>query len=145
MMMETLPAAEESELKALGFTVSRLQVKYWVFLFIRALRPRVWYIYLLFPALIIFTISFTLLAINQANQVIKGTAESTNQYGLLDYNVETVRIMPAQAEAKQTIAPLVGKKLYLLGQNAQYVILYAPQNRSTVRVPTAAVIIASSP
>jgi hypothetical protein len=52
MMMENLSAAEESELQALGFKVPRLQGKYWMSLLIRALKPRIWYIYLLLPALI---------------------------------------------------------------------------------------------
>ena len=142
--MESPSAAEESEMKTLGFKIPLQQGKYLISLLARALRPRAWYIYLLFPVLIFLTIIFTVIANNQANHVMNGTAESTgNEGGLFDYNVESVRIMPAQAGDKQSIDTLVGKKLYLLGQNAQYVILYVPQERSTVRVPTAAVIIIS--
>jgi len=142
--MENPSGSEKSEMKALRFGIPKLQGKYLASLFIRAVRPRAWHIYLLFPVLIFFTIIFTLMATNQADHVINGTAESTGgNVGLFEYNVEPVTIIPAQRENKQSIKPLVGEKLYLLGENAQYVILYVPQERSTVRVPTAAVIISS--
>ena len=146
MKMENPSAAEESEMKALGRRIPRLQVKHLTSLIVRGLRPRFWYIYFVLPVLVAFTIILTAIAINQASHVTNGTAETTgNQYGLFEYNVESASVAPAQRKDRRSIDPLVGKKLYLLGQNAQYVILYVPQLRSTVRIPIAAVIVTSSP
>ena len=138
--MENPSTAERSEMEALGSKITSLQGKYFISVLLRALRPRFWHTYLVLPILILITIAFTLVARNQASDVINGTAETTgNQYGLFDYNVESVSVAAARSEDKASINPLVGKKLYLLGQNAQYVILYVPQLQATVRVPTDAV------
>jgi amino acid transporter len=144
-MSEHPTATEKSEIKAFRSKIPRLLIKHVTSLIIRVLRPRVWYIYFIFPLLVIATVVFTLIALYQANQVINGTAGTTSQPGLFDYRIEPVKINPAGPGDGRGIHQLVGKQIYLLGQNAQYIILYVPQQRSTVRIPTSAIIVSSSP
>ena len=43
----------------------------------------------------------------------------------------------------RSIQVLTTKRLFLLGQNAQYVILYSPSDHTIVRVPTTSIMITS--
>jgi hypothetical protein len=85
------------------------------------------------------------LAFVQAGEVLNGNAYYGSQLGIFDYRAQSVSVSPASQAVEQAGEPLVGKRVFLLGQNGQYVVFYLSATHSTVRVPTPAVIVASDP
>jgi amino acid transporter len=145
-LIESPTSAEKLEIKNLNSKIVPLWVASKVSWVKRILRPRVWYIYALFLFLIAATVLLTIIAQVQADEVLKGeTAVTGSQLGLFGYHVERVRIESIGPGNEQDIQRLAGKQVYLLGQNAQYVIVYIPEQRLTVRIPTTDVIVTSTP
>ena len=95
---------------------------------------------------IILILALPGVAFYQAGQVLSGSTYFGSQIGLFDYRVEPVRVLPASGSKTDNVGGLVGEQhLFLLGQTAQYVILYAPSRRQTIRIPINAVIVISNP
>lgn len=85
------------------------------------------------------------LAFVQAGEVLNGNAYYGSQLGTFDYRAQSVSVSAASQGVEQAVEPLVGKRVFLLGQNAQYVVFYLSATHSTVRIPAPAVIVASDP
>jgi hypothetical protein len=83
------------------------------------------------------------LAFVQAGEVLGGKEYVGTQLGLFNYRAELVGVSPISQAGEQGIQSLVGKPLFLIGQNTQHVILYSPATHSTIRVPTTSVIVTS--
>ena len=109
-----------------------------------ALRPRRWYVYALFLIIICFTILLAVIANAQAGDV-KGEAYPEGQVGLFEYHAEIVDVRPVSANAAESIEDLAGKRVFLLGQNAQYIVVYSPASRSTIRIPVNTEVVTSTP
>jgi hypothetical protein len=111
----------------------------------RSLRPRQWHAYALFLVIIILTGSLALIARAQAGQVLRGKNYFGSHVGLFEYHAEIVSVRPASGKPAKSVKYLAGKKVFLLGQNSQYIILYLPScgspNGWTMRIPVAAVIV----
>lgn len=93
--------------------------------------------------LAIVVIALPALAFIQAGQVLGGHTYFANNVGIFDYHADPVNVFPALPNTAPGILDLQTKKLFLLGQNAQYAVLYSPDDHSTIRVPITAVIISS--
>lgn len=110
------------------------------------LRRSVKYLY---PLILLFIITATVILIvianAQAGEVLQGRSYLGSQIGLFDYHAEKVTIRPASATTKNILINLTGKQVFLLGENAQYIIIYLPGSRLTTRIPVSAVIVSSSP
>lgn len=108
------------------------------------LRPPAKYVY---PYLIVIitaiTIALTMIAQAQADEVRAGKVYIGSEIGLLGYHAEKVIITPAVVPAKDYVQHEEG--VFLLGQTAQYVIVFSPQSQSTERIPVALAIVTSSP
>lgn len=98
----------------------------------------------------------SILAFMQAGQVKKGNEKYFGgQFGIFGYRAQLVSISPTSNDmqqvindVKQVIRAPVNKcypRIFLLGQNSQYVILYLSVDRRTVHVPTSLVIVKSPP
>lgn len=85
------------------------------------------------------------LAFLQAGEVLNGSSFYGGQLGIFDYRAQLVSVSPASQLVEHAVEPLLGKRVFLLGQNAQYVVFYLSAAHSTVRVPTSAVIMTSDP
>jgi hypothetical protein len=53
--------------------------------------------------------------------------------------------VPVIPTPTKDIEELPAKRAFLLGQNAEYVVLYYPATHSTVRIPAGTVIVTSIP
>jgi hypothetical protein len=137
-----------SELKKIRKSVSALMRASINSPITRFLRPRIWHIPAIFVLLIATTIILTLNARAQARDIINGKADVTGgRLGLFGYHVESVTVKPAGSNNDKTVKLLDKESVFLLGQNSQYIILYdaGPKQHQTIRVPTAEVVVASSP
>lgn len=81
------------------------------------------------------------LAFFQASQVLDGKEYFGHNLGAFDYRADLVEVNSTSPHPAPSIQSLTKKKLFLLGQNAQYVILYSSSDHSTIRVPITSVII----
>lgn len=94
--------------------------------------------------LVILIIVLPVLAFVQAGQVHDGHAYFASDTGIFDYSADPVNLYPvASNPTTAAIAELGREKLYLLGQNTVYAVLYSPADHATIRVPITAVIITS--
>jgi hypothetical protein len=94
--------------------------------------------------LIAIFIGLPALAFVQSGQVLGGREYVGAQFGLFNYSAELVRVNAISQAQEQGIQSLVGKSLFLIGQNTQFVILYSPATHSITRVPIASVIVTSA-
>jgi hypothetical protein len=85
-------------------------------------------------------IALPTLAFIQASQVLGGKQYIGGSFGIFNYYAIPVRISPSSESTINGIRKFDNKALFLLGQNTQYAILYAPTTHSTVRIPVAAVV-----
>jgi len=108
------------------------------------LRPGIWYVYALFLIIIGVTAVLTATAFFQANTIIHGQPYFGDQSGVFAYHAEIVYVRPVSTGTAKSVQQLAGKRLFLLGENAQYVILYSPDFQSTIRIPVNAVVMTSS-
>jgi hypothetical protein len=108
------------------------------------LRPGIWYVYALFLIIIVVTAVLTATAFFQADTVIHGKPYFGDQSGVFAYHAEIVYVRPVSTDTAKSVQQLAGKRLFLLGENAQYVILYSPDLQSTIRIPVNAVVMTSS-
>ena len=86
-----------------------------------------------------------LMANTQAEEVVHGKGYLGAQLGLWDYRAEKVTIMSVSPSASDSLKQLVGKTTFLLGQTAQYIIIYDPSSRHTIRIPIGVITISDSP
>ena len=94
--------------------------------------------------LIIVIIVLPLFAFIQATQVRDGHTYFANDTGIFDYSADPVDIYPVTPNSATTVIfGLKKEKLFLLGQNAVYAVLYSPVNHATIRIPITSVIIIS--
>ena len=84
------------------------------------------------------------LAFIQAGDVIHGKAYIGNSTGIFEYHADKVKIYAVSSNAAPGIQAVRAQKLFLLGRNAQDAIFYSPVARSTIRIPIATIIIAST-
>ncbi|WP_330271897.1 hypothetical protein OG205_33400 [Lentzea sp. NBC_00516] len=84
-----------------------------------------------------------LFAFAQAREVMQARQDLGSKFGLFAYSAQPVRIDIASKEAPPTFSPYVGKDLFLIGQNAQQVVLYFPAERRTLMFPANAVQIST--
>jgi hypothetical protein len=99
---------------------------------------------LLAVAFVLITVVIFLpaLAFVQAGQVLDGKTYFGHNIGAFGYRADPVQVRPTSSHPPPSIQVLTTKKLFLLGQNAQYVILYSSSYHSTVRIPVSEVMIA---
>jgi hypothetical protein len=103
------------------------------------------YLYVVFLFLIIIYAGGSAgLAYLQADQVRQGISFWGDQSSFFEYSAEPVQVKPLSKTTPNTVGQLEGERLFLLGQNAQYVILYWPEKHATIRIPVATVIVTSS-
>lgn len=81
----------------------------------------------------------------QAGQVINGKLYTGSQLSFFDYRAESVSVKPASSATAQSVQGLLGKKLFLLGQNSLETVLYSPMDKATIRVPSTTIVITGSP
>jgi hypothetical protein len=144
--LEGLTPAEASELEYLNSKQNYTRVINSSFYELRhRLRPGIWYVYALLLIIIGVTAVLTATAFNQADTVLHGKPYFGNQSGSFAYHAEIAYVRPASTNTTKDVQQLVGKRLFLLGENAQYFILYSPDHRSTIRIPINAVVVTSSP
>jgi hypothetical protein len=86
-------------------------------------------------------IGLPVLAYVQAGQVLGGKEFLGAKAEILDYHAEIVTVSPAVTTASRAVRELEGRHVFLLGQNAQYAILYSPTMRVAIRVPIVDVVI----
>lgn len=110
----------------------------------RRIRPWGSFRRILLPLLIVIIV-LPIIAFFQAGDVLAGRSYPGSQWGTFDYHAEPVTITPSADSAAASIGKLADEQLFLLGQNAQYVVLYAPKSRSTVRIPVTQIIVTSRP
>jgi hypothetical protein len=96
-------------------------------------------------ALVIAIVILPALAFIQSGEVLDGHEYFASNTGIFDYGVNLVNVRPAATNSTPEIQSLAKEKLFLLGENAQYAVLYSPTKQSTIRVPIAAVVISSLP
>jgi len=107
------------------------------------IRRRVRRLVLPFTLIIVILVLPTL-AFIQAGQVRDGHAYFASGSGIFDYSADPVNVYPATPDsATAAISNLRAKKLFSLGENTAYAVLYSPADRATIRVPIASVIISS--
>jgi hypothetical protein len=141
-----LTPAEASELEHLNSKKNYTAVINSSFYALRHwLRPGIWYVYALFLFIIGVTAVLTVTAFNQADTVRHGEPYFGNQSGSFAYHAEIAYVEPVSTDTAKSVQQLVGKRLFLLGENAQYLILYSPDRRSTIRIPVNTVVVTSSP
>jgi hypothetical protein len=91
----------------------------------------------------------SVLAFLQAGEVKKGSEQFLgSQFGIFGYHARPVSLGSTSSDVKQIINTSVNNcnhRIFLLGQNSQYVILYVSVDHRTVRVPTSLVIVKSPP
>ena len=121
----------------------KLMIRGWVIVFLIT-RHRIIPI-AVSAALVIVIIILPVLAYFQARQVHVGRAFTGSSTGIFDYSADRVDVYPAAHDSPSEVQSLGKKKLFLLGQNAQYAVLYSPKDHATIRVPVAAVIITDVP
>lgn len=83
------------------------------------------------------------LAFIQANEVRNGNPYFGNEAGVFDYHADLVKVTPISNQPAPSINALRGEELFLLGENSQYAVLYAPSHHSTIRVPINSVVIST--
>ncbi len=83
------------------------------------------------------------LAIVQSDEVRDGNSYFGSSTGAFDYHADLVEVTPSSDHPAPSIQALRGEKLLLLGENAQYAVLYLPSRYSTIRVPISSVVISS--
>jgi hypothetical protein len=136
---------QSAELKAINTYLGRLNIdllqfpwvvtKHWMQRWGRSLA--------VFFLVITIVIGLPALAYFQASQVLDGKAYVGHNFGIFDYHADLVTIDPASMVVAPSIGKLGTKEFFWLGENSQYVILYSPKSRSTIRIPTTAVVITS--
>ena len=94
-------------------------------------------------ALVILVVLLPILAIFQAGEVRDGKTYFGKNIGAFDYHADLVKVTPSSDHPAPSIQALQGEKLFLLGENAQYAVLYSPSDHSTIRVPIGSVVISS--
>lgn len=85
------------------------------------------------------------LANTEAEAVLHGKGYIGAQIGLLDYRADKVTIMSISPSASDSLEQLTGKTVFLLGQTAQYVVIYAPSSHHTIRIPIGVITVSDSP
>jgi hypothetical protein len=106
---------------------------------------------IIFAAVAIIVIILTLVAQWQSEEVEHGGRVFGTQIGLFDYHAQLVTVHPDApsntSSLEQLIGPLTGPHAitYLLGQNAQYLIVYSKAKDETVRVPVSEATVSSLP
>jgi hypothetical protein len=113
-------------------------LRYW-------LRPRFRYVYVLFLIIIGATGLLVVIARNQADTVLHGETYFGNESGFFAYHADIAYVRPISTDTAKSVQQFVGKRLFLLGENAQYIVLYSPDRRSTIRIPINTVVVTSSP
>jgi hypothetical protein len=92
-------------------------------------------------------VAFVLLPLSaylQAGMVAQGKVDIVSDLGLVSYRAHPVTISPATLPAKDFVQPFSGQRLFLLGQNSEFVVLYAPASQATIRLPVASVIVSGT-
>jgi len=108
------------------------------------LRPPAKFIYSYLAIMIVIsTVALAMIARHQADQLRQGNTYFGHEIGLLGYHAEKVDIRPSIDPAKGLVQQEDG--VFLLGQTAQYVVVYSPRTQSTKRIPVAAAIVTNSP
>lgn len=91
----------------------------------------------------------SVLAFLQAGEVKKGSEQFLgSQFGIFGYHARPVSLSSTSTDVKTIIYTSVNNcdhRIFLLGQNSQYVILYVSVDHRSVRVPTSLVIVKSPP
>jgi len=95
-------------------------------------------------ASVILVVLLPVLAILQAGEVHDGKTYFGKNIGAFDYHADLVNVTPSSDNPAPSIQALREKVYFLLGENAQYAVLYSPYNRSTIRVPISSVIISTA-
>jgi hypothetical protein len=89
----------------------------------------------------------SVLAFLQAGEVKEGSEHFLgSQFGIFGYHARSVSLSSTSSDVQQIINTSVNNcdhRLFLLGQNSQYVIIYVSVDHRTVRVPTSLVIVKS--
>ena len=107
--------------------------------------PRRWYPLTVILSILLAIFITLLFANTQAEEVLHGNGYVGAQIGLLDYRAEKVTIMSISPSASASLKQLVGRTTFLLGQTAQYVVIYVPSNRQTIRIPIGVITVSDSP
>jgi hypothetical protein len=94
-------------------------------------------------ASVILVVLLPVLAILQAGEVHDGKTYFGKNIGAFDYHADLVLVTPSSDNPAPSIQALREEALFLLGENAQYAVLYSPSNHSTIRVPISSVVIRS--
>jgi hypothetical protein len=77
----------------------------------------------------------------QASRVAAGSQDWASRYGLFAYRAEPVSVAAANDAAVKALRPYVSERLFLLGHDAQYVVLFSPRRAGTLRFPVASVVV----
>lgn len=93
--------------------------------------------------LVTVVVLLPVLAIVQAGEVRDGKTYFGKNTGAFDYHADLVKVTPSSDHPAPSIQALRGEQLFLLGENAQYAVLYSPSGHSTIRVPISSVVISS--
>lgn len=80
----------------------------------------------------------------QAGDITYGKTYIGNNTGVFEYRADEVKVYVISPNAALGIQAVQAQKLFLLGINAQDAIFYSPTARSTIRIPIATIIIAST-
>lgn len=115
----------------------KTDIMFVIFSFKRWIRRYGRYLVAIFIVITVLVLSN--IASRQARQVAQGNY--TGSTGLFDYSASPVRISPSSATVANSVKPFKNMKLFLLGENSQYFILYNSKDHSTIRVPVADVIV----
>jgi hypothetical protein len=101
-------------------------------------------LFVVFP-LLIAVIVLPGTAYVQAQEIINGKPFTGSQLNFFDYRADLVSVTPASETVRPDIKPLIGKRLFFLGQNSQDIIFYSPVTKATIRVPSVAAVVTSIP
>ena len=110
----------------------------------RWMRRRERVLFIAFPLLIV-VIVLPGIAYVQAGQIINSRPFTGGRLNFFDYRADLVSVTPASETARPDLKPLIGKRLFFLGQNSQDMIFYSPTTKATIRVPSVAAVVTSIP
>jgi hypothetical protein len=99
----------------------------------------------------VICIMLTWIARIQSEEVEQGSRVFGTQIGTFDYHAQPVTLHPDSAGDEKILERLAGplsgpnSMMYLLGQNAQYLIIYSWAENETIRVPVSEATVSSVP
>lgn len=91
----------------------------------------------------LIAVGLVVLAVIGANNIRDGVDDPLSDLGLFAYGADPVRIEPAAKDSPASLAPYSNRRLYMLGQNGQQVILYCSEEKRVVMAPINLIIVAS--